>query len=83
MQNWLLDFNYSNQQLRAVCLKKKIQIWHSTHICYEWRKCCSNRLIFKDILAEDQCTLSMVSMFPFEGFLQNPHPLTFSRKDVI
>jgi len=57
-----------DRQLRAVCLKRKIQIWHSTHNRYKRCKFRSNRLIFKDILLEDQCTLSVVSMFPFEGF---------------
>jgi len=33
-----------DQQLRAVCLKKKIQIWHSTHIRYKRCKFRSNRL---------------------------------------
>jgi len=61
-----------DQQLRAVCLQKKIQIWHCTHIRYKRCKFLSNRLIFKDILLEEQCTLYMVSMFPFEGFYSKP-----------
>ena len=46
-----------DQQLRAVCLKKKIQKWHSIHIRYKWCKFRSSRLIFKDILTEEQCNL--------------------------
>jgi hypothetical protein len=78
----LVTIDQQLRALRAVCLKKKIQIWHSTHIRYKRCKFRFSRLIFKDILLEEQCTLSMVG-FHLRDFPQNSHPPTISRKDVI
>jgi hypothetical protein len=75
----LVTIDKQLRALRAVSLKKKIQIWHSTHIRYKRCKFHSSQLIF---LLEEQCTLSMVG-FHLRNFLQNSHPPTFSGKDVI